>query len=307
MGRIVPFLISACLLAAQAGPLSVRIRVPAWAGPAAENGRTALSAADVSASLGGKSVGVSRVLGPSDDLMLLLVADVSEDLTLVHEAGAALVERIHDLPPNVSVGLLRAQDGLRVLADPTPDRELIATAIGALPVSGRAGLLESLQAAASVGDAVLSKAAIRLAVLYLTDSDVRNYREDFTNPVINESDRRDMSRRFPDALIRERISKLETALARLQTPIFILHLNYRSQGLNEAYQAGLMRLASITGGTSLFCRSQAEIPDATGKILDAILAHYSIEVELPPDAPATLGIVLESPGRTLNYRSQFTR
>jgi hypothetical protein len=175
-----------------------------------------------------------------------------------------------------------------------------------LPVSGRAGLLESIQPAATLGDAVLAKAAVRVAVLFVTDSDVRNYREDFANPVINESDYRDMSRRFPDALIRERISKLETALMLRQTPVFIVHLAYRGEALNEAYQAGMMRLASATGGTSIFCRSQAEIPEAIARALDRISSHYSIQVALPEDAPEALDISLESPGRSLDYRGRFS-
>jgi hypothetical protein len=307
MRSIFPYLLSACLLAAQPNPPRDRLRVPAWAEPANGEAQSALGPENVEASLNGVSVRIGRILGPGDDLMLLIVADVTEDLTLVDLARGALVERVEAFPSNVSVGLLRAQDGLRVLVDPTTDRAQLAAAIRALPVSGRAGLLESVQAAAGIGDAVLSKAAVRLAVLYLTDSDIRNYREDFTNPVINESDRRDMSRRFPDALIREKISKLETALSGLQTPLFILHLNYRNEGLNEAYQAGLMKLASSTGGTSLFCRSQAEIPAATGRILDLISAHYSIEIELPKDAPATLDIALDSPRRPLSYRNHFSR
>ena len=306
MRGVLSFLVAVCLLAAPPNSRHDRIRVPVWADEDAGEGSGVLSPEALTVTLDGEAARVDRVLGPGDDLMLLIVADVTGDLSLMDVARGALVEQIRALPPNVSVGLLRAQDGLRVLLDPTPDREAVAAAIRTLPVSGRAGLLESVQAAAAIGDAVLSKAAVRLAVLFITDSDIRNYREDFTNPVINESDRHDMSRRFPDALIRERISKLEATLSGLQTPVFILHLNYRSEGLNEAYQAGLMRLASATGGTSLFCRSQAEIPDATARIFATVTAHYSIEIVLPEDPPQSLDITLESPGWSLNYRNHFS-
>jgi hypothetical protein len=238
--------------------------------------------------------------------MLLLVTDMVGDMMLAGTAKRALTERIAELPPDVWIGLLRAQDGLRVLVDPTPERTPVTEAIQALPVSGRAGLLETIQPATGLGDAILSKAAVRVAVLYVTDSDVRNYREDFANPVINESDHRDMSRRFPDALIRERISKLETGLISRQTPVFIVHLAYRGERLNEAYQAGLMRLASATGGTSIFCRSQAEIPDAIARALDRISSHYSIEVSLPDGTPQAVDVLLESPGHALNHRSRFS-
>ncbi len=246
-----------------------------------------------------------RLLGPGDDMMLLVVADMAEDLTLAQAAKSALSARIQQLPPKAEVGLLRAQDGLRVLVDPTANRALVTAAIESLPVSGRAGLLETVLTVAKLGDSVLSKAAVRVAVLYVSDSEVTNYREDFTNPVINYSDSGDMSRRFRDSLVRERISKLETALAGVKTPVFVLHLAYRSDELNQAYQTGLMRLAAATGGTSLFCRSQTEIPDAMQRVFDAIVSQYNVRVRLPASAPSSLEVTLESPGRSLNYRDRF--
>ena len=69
------------------------------------------------------------------------------------------------------------------------------------------------QATIIFGAAVLSElhGAERL-VCVVTDSDVNNYREDFTNPTINWSDSGDISRRFRDGLVRERVSKLDAAL-----------------------------------------------------------------------------------------------
>ena len=90
----------------------------------------------------------------------------------------------------------------------------------------------------------------------MTDSEVRNYREDFTNPVINSSDSRDLSRRFPEGLIRERISRVTTSLSRFQTPISIVHLRYSRDRLDEAYQNGLLQMAQLTGGP----RNSAVLP-----------------------------------------------
>jgi len=115
------------------------------------------------------------------------------------------------------VGLLKVQDGVLVLVDPTVNRAQVKAAIESLPVSGRAGLLETVQTVADSGLGSL-ESGHRLAVLYVSDSDVTNYREDFTNPVINRSDSGDMSRRFRDGLVRDRISKLETALAGVRRP-----------------------------------------------------------------------------------------
>jgi hypothetical protein len=235
------------------------------------------------------------------------VTDLAGDMTLVDEAKRALVEQIKRLPSNSSVALLRAQDGMRVVVDPSVDHEPVMTAIESLPVSGRAALLDTVESVAQLGDSILSRAKVRLAVLFVTDSDVSNYRDDLTNPVINRSDMRDMSRRFPDALVRERISKVEAALDSSQTPVFILHLKYLSEGLNEAYQTGLMRLAEASGGASFFCRSQQEIPDAVQRVLQTIASHYSVEILLPERTPSSFAVSLENPGQSLSFRSRFRK
>ncbi len=155
-----------------------------------------LSKADVLANVDGQKSPVLAIRGPKDDLMLILVLDLTEDLSNIEPAKTALISAINELPANVYVGVMRAQDGLQVLVDPTGDREAIQKAILSLPVSGRAGLLESIEPIAQLGDRVLTKASIRLAALYVTDSDIYNYREDFTNPVVNTSDSRDLSRKI---------------------------------------------------------------------------------------------------------------
>jgi hypothetical protein len=114
-----------------------------------------------------------------------------------------------------------------------------------------------------------------------------------------------MSRRFPDVLVRERISKLDSSLATHRTPVFILHLSYRSDSLNDAYQTGLMTLASTTGGTSYFCRSQKEIPDAMNSMMEVIASHYSVDVTLPEKRPSLLTVQVQSNGRSLRWRERF--
>jgi hypothetical protein len=282
------------------------IRVPAWVQAGDVEPESALGVESLTVEVSGAAVRPVALLGPSDDLMLLVVTDMTGDLTLAELAKRALNERIDQLPSNALVGLLQSQDGLRVLVDPTSNRAAMKAAIDALRVSGKAGLLETIQTAAEMGDKILAKAAVRLAVLYVTDSDVGNYREDFTNPVVNWSDQGDMSRRFRDGLVREKISKLDTSLGATATPIFILHLAYRTDVLNQAYQTGLMTLAATTGGASYFCRSQTEISEAMGKAFEAIASLYSVEVRVPAGAPKVVDIILESPGRTLTWRSRFS-
>jgi hypothetical protein len=243
--------------------------------------------------------------GPEDDLVLLIALDLAGDLSLADPARRALIEGLRKLPSNAYAGLLRAQDGLRVLADPGPDREPAIAAIESLTVSGRAGLLDTVPTAMRLGDSILRKANVRVALFYLTDSNIANYREDFTNPVVNSSDSRDLSRRFSEGLVKEKISQLQAGLARSQTPLFIVHLDYRNDRLNEAYQTGLLALATATGGTAEFCRTVVDIPAAIEKTLDSIVSHYSIEVELSGKPAKQTAVQLGTQAGGLRHRTRF--
>ncbi len=250
-----------------------QIRIPVWSD-------APLNARDLRATLDGSDARVLGIRGPDDDLMLLIVLDLAGDPSFVEPAREALVSEIRKLPPRTVVGLLRAQDGLRVVANPTADHESLAQAIGALPVSGKAGLLDTIEAAGRIADSILAKTTVRVALLYISDSDVANYLEDFTNPVINSSDSHDLSRRFPETLVQEKISQIESALAGQQTPIFLVHLSDRTDRINDAYQNGLKQLAETTGGTATLCRSSGEVPAAIEKLFSLIGAHYSVTLAL---------------------------
>lgn len=279
------------------------LSVPVWM--EAGSGEPALSVKDFLATLEGRPARIVSARGPSDDMIILLVLDLTEELGLVEIAKDALVSSIQVLPPNAYVGLMRAQDGLRVLLDPTSDRDPLFQAIRALPVSGKAGLLETVETAMKLGDSILAKAAVRLAVLYITDSSIYNYRDDYINPVINYSDSHDMSRRFPEGLVKEKISRLERKLSGFESPLFIVHLDYRSDRLNEAYQAGLLQLASAAGGHSAFCRSRQEIPEAIAGTLNRIASAYRVDIQLPERPSKVVQVQLESGKRTLVYRNRF--
>ncbi len=275
------------------------VRIPVWSdsgGP--------LTAKDLVAEADGEPARVVRLRGPSDDLFILLVVDLAEDLNEADLAKDALVQTISALPRNVYVSVLRAQDGLRVLLDPTNDRDAITQTIRAFPVSGKAGLLETVETASELADSILAKAPVRLAVLYVTDSNVYNYREDFSNPVINYSDRRDLSRRFPEGLVRERIAKLQAKLSARQAPIFVVHLEYRTDRLNEAYQNGLMELTATTGGSSAFCRSNSEIATAIQQMFRKIASHYRVDLQVAARNGADVQISLQAASGPLSYRAR---
>lgn len=298
-------LILACVPLLGAPPTAKRgmLRIPVWVD--ARNGPAALTADELRVKVDGRSARVLAMRGPGDDLLVLLVLDLSESLSLAEIAKQGLASALRDLPEQAQVALLSAQDGLRVLVDPTSDRAALIEAVQAHPVSGKAGLLNTVETAARLADSILAKAAVRLAVVYVTDSDIHNYREDFINPVINSSDRHDMSRRFPEGLVREKISRLEAKLAGLEPPLVILHLDYRSDRLNEAYQSGLMKLAAATGGSSLFCRSRTDIPARIATAFRSLAAHYSLDVEAPARPSRIVPVEVDSGGRATGYRSRF--
>jgi hypothetical protein len=297
----------ATVFAAPPMPKRASIRIPAWVESSAE-AQPDTPTLKFEAKLDGQPARVLAVRRPADDLLLLVVLDLTGDFALVQSAKEALAEEVHKLPGYVRAGLLRAQDGLRVIVDPTADRNAIAQAIHEAPVSGKAGLLDTVETVETIADAVLAKSTVRVAVLYITDSDIANYRDDYTNPVINSSDSHDLSRRFPEALVQEKITRLAAKLAVHQAPLFVLHLKYRDDRLNEAYQIGLKELAVTTAGASAFCRSNAEIGPALNSLFETIRAHYSLSLEVPVRCRRNMEVQVSLPGgdRALSYRTRLS-
>ncbi len=289
---------AAALCAAPPESPSVR-RTSAWIAAS----ETGLCQSTVKAE--GKPSNIVRCLSPQDGLMLLIVADLTGDLTLITEARDTLAAELAKLPPNVWTAALSAQDGLNVLADPSEDSAATIAAIRNARTTGAAGLLEAMEPASRLASSIIAKSPVRIAILHITDSNIFNYREDYTNPVINYSDSRDLSRRFPDALIRERTSKLASALAGYDAPVFVVHLAYLRDRLNEAYQIGLRQAAEATGGSAVFCRSQAEISSSIGAALARILAHHALDFSVPKGLPRQFTIELAAPGLAPEFRSRF--
>ncbi len=248
---------------------------------------------------------VGKTLGPKDDMILMLVLDLTGDINLIDTARGVLADRLRELPANTWVAVVKSQDILQVLVDPTPDRQKVLTAIQEYGVTGKAGLLDTLEPAIKMGDSLLSRSSVRVAVLYLTDSNVYNSREDFTNPVINASDAGDLSRRFPDQLIKEKMGKLSDALAGFQAPLYFVHLHYFSDPINEAFQRGLMQLAEESGGSGAFCRSPGEIPASIEKVLTSVQQSWSVGLELPPGAPKSATVRLYNGDREIPAHSRF--
>jgi hypothetical protein len=170
-------------------------------------------------------------------------------------------------------------------------------------------LLETVQSALSLADALICKSPVRVSVLFITDGGIYSYRGDYTNPVINSSDPHDLSRRFPETLIKEKISKLAENLGSLQAPLFVVHLNYRRDQLNEAYQNGLKTLADATGGKSEICRSIAGTSEAISAVFARISSAWRLTLALPPRINHDIQIQLSAPSPQgdlrLSWRTRF--
>jgi len=280
------------------------VSIPAWI----ETGACE-DAPKFEASLNGKSVPVTAQSGPATDQLILVVLDLTGDLSLTEAAKPALIAAISKLPPNAWVGLLRDQDGLHVLADPSAERRPVIDAINSLSNSGEPGLLETVDSALTLADALMRESPVRVSVLYVTDGSIYRYREDYTNPVINQSDPHDLSRRFPEALIQEKISKLVEDAGSLQAPLFVVQLNYQPDRLNRAYQNGLETLAAATGGKSAICRSAAEVPDAISGLLARISSAWRVTLAVPARTHTNVQIQLSAPchegDQRISWRTHF--
>lgn len=228
-----------------------------------------------------KEVPIKSFQGPRNSTILLMVFDTVASLARVDQVRAELSEAIKGLPENYWIGLLRAQDELSVIHEPTSDRESLVKKIQTAPVAGKAGLLDTLEPVSRLATGMLQKAGVRLCVLYVTDSAIGNYRADYLNPVINSSDAGDLSRRFSDRAVQERMSRLVESLAEFTAPVFILHLEHRSDTLNLAYQSGLERIAAVSGGSAIFCRTADEIKPSLDRLLARIQSVYFLGIDAP--------------------------
>jgi len=271
--------------------------------PFSAPGDPPLEASQVKIAINGKPARVLRLLAPASDLFLLLALDFSGDLSLVDPARQEILKRIAELPANCRVALLRSQDGLRVAVDPAAPRDELIAAIESLTVAARPELLNSLESVQELADSIAARAHVRVTVLMVSDSNVASYREDYSNPVVNSSDSGDMSRRFPEGLVNEKLRQLKARMRGGESPLYLVHVQYLSDRLNTAYQTGLLDLIRSTGGAAEFCRSFSDIPDAVSRAFDQVTrAQYTAEVELPRGRSGTLDVVVTSDGREIHSR-----
>lgn len=282
------------LLSAILPSAAEQIGLPLWILDEDDNYVEGHSAGQLVVSVNGSEAVIRGLKGPGDNLVFMVVLDVVNDLQRVNAAREALMKVFGAWDDKRYVSLLHAQDGLRVIQDPTPDRGQLREKLAALPVSGFANLLSAVPRCSAIADRILRESGVRVAVLFVTDGVVQNYREDYTGQVINPSDHRDLSRRFRDQLIGEKIEAVAKTLESSVAPLFFLHLNYQDDQLNQTYQNGIIRLAEITKGEALFARSLAEIPQLVERLAGRAANTYVLTLDFPKDSGRRLQLEIES-------------
>ena len=153
-GLIVPF----CWPAAAAPPKPrPTIRVPFWPTTASVK----LDEKVLKATVDGVETKVLNVRRPGEELLIILIVDLVEDLTLADLVKQSLAEAVNTLPEKAFMAVMRSQDGLQVLVDPTADRAALNAAIQGISVTGKAGFLETVETALQVADSIAVKSGIR--------------------------------------------------------------------------------------------------------------------------------------------------
>jgi hypothetical protein len=205
--------------------------------------------------------------------------------------------------PNQYAALLRAQDGLQVALDPTRNRRQFVEQLESAPVSGFPGLLDTVEQAATIASSMLRRSQVRVAVLYLTDGRIDDYRGDYASAVVNPSDSGDLSRRFRDRLVQERIASIASNLARSSAPLYFVHLEERTDSLNVAYQNGIRQFAAATGGAAYFSRGLADVPALVDQALQEIETTYIVSIEASADWRGSRRLGIFGPaGANLTHR-----
>lgn len=281
------------------------LRVAVWPEPNEEL-HEPLNAEQVHAWLEGRPVEVTSVRGPGEPLVLLVVLDWIGDLNRIDRAREVLRERFSRIGPSWRVALLRAQDGLDVLQEPTADGALLEEKLGTAQATGFAGLLDAIEPSARIAHRTLEEADVRAAVLFITDGSIRQYRNDYTAPVVNPSDRRDLSRRFGNAIIQEKIAGLSDGISGYAAPLFIVHLEERQTPDDTAYQNGLSELAQRSGGEARFVRGVADVEATMSAVLDRIGQTYSVTLHARDELEGATKIRVEADsGQKLAHRESF--
>lgn len=264
---------------AQTRPETLLFKIPVWSNGAAQE--TPLGISDFKVLNGKTFLDIASLQPPESPMLLFIAFDTVGDINNINQARAGITKELESLGPQYWVGLISAQEQLSVLQEPTADRALLKQKIEELTQIGKAGLLESIQPIADLTTSILLKSEVRVAVIFITDSDIANYRADYLNPPVNASDSRDLSRRFAGRALQEKISRMTASLARYQAPIFIVHIDPGLDPLNRSYHNGLKQLAESVGGQCFLSKTTSDIAATIHEAFQRARTFYLLGFNAP--------------------------
>ena len=199
--------------------------------------------------------------------------------------------------PEYWVCLISAQESITVIQPPTNNKQLLQDNLNNTNQIGKAGLLESFQALMDLSSSVLNQSNIRVIVLLVTDSDAKNYRDDYENPTVNERDNQDVSRRFVGRKLQEDIGRLSEIILTFTVPLVLVHVGPEDDDLNLIYRRGLSQLTKTVGGRILTSKSLGDIPQTLQEAFDWVNNSFVIDFMVPKEekrGPFPIKIELES-------------
>ncbi len=246
--------------------------------------------------LGKKTLKNFQLESPSSPTLLFIAFDTVGDVAPLMQVRETLSRELAQLPSNYRIGLLSAHENFGVIQDPTEDRELLRKKIDEMALVGKAGLLDTIQPLMEFSSQLLRKTNVRVAILLITDSDIGNYRTNYLNPVVNYSDTRDLSRRFPGRALQEKIARMTSSLSAYPVPCLIVHIDPGSDPLNKIYQDGLRQLAETLGGQLLLSKTASDIPIMLREALEWIKGFYILSFDGAEEKRGLVKIRIGAPG-----------
>jgi hypothetical protein len=166
--------------------------------------------------------------GPESPILIVLALDTTGNLTWIDTLRGELAAFVTRLPPNVQIMVVTVNDGIRVVQNNTSDPALLAQAVRNYGITGRPGFLENVESLEEKSDRIFERFPMRVATLFVTDSDIYGYR-----------------RRFSSADFTTEVERIKTKLQGFYAPIYVLRLP------SEAAQAQVLRGSTAADGSPI--------------------------------------------------------
>ena len=275
----------------------IRLRVPLWILNRSTPIHPQIDRGSLSLLFDSKKINITKQAKPGTPTLVFIALDLVGSPTISKTTKLALSYQIQQMGPEYWVCLISAQESITVIQSPTNDKQLLQDKIYETNQIGKAGLLESIQALMDLSSSVLNQTDIRVLVLLVTDSDAKNYRNDYENPTVNDSDDQDLSRRFVGRKLQEDISRLSEVILTFAVPLVVVHVGPEDDDLNLIYRRGLIQLAKTVGGHVLTSKSVGDIPHTFQEAFNWINNSFVIDCVVPrreKRGPFSIKIKLES-------------